>query len=443
MPCVALLCLHISPPTFCEAPVPVFGFDISQTETAMRIAELVAYHVQIPLKRRIRHASFSRRHSESFVVCCILEDGTQGWGEGLPRRYVTGETVEVGFDMLRDTPLTGQLGADFKTLDDAIAIVDPFDLWRPEVDPRECFGNAIRCAVELSILDAACRMLNVPFSEVTRKYAPAAGIREDQDEVRYSAVITSTSKYKQRLMAWLIRTYGFEQTKVKVGTADVDDAAALKRMRRVFGRPMNLRIDANEAWTCRNLEKHLEPLLPYDISCIEQPVPHVDVNRLAEVRSRVMTPIMLDESLCSLRDAQQAIECGTCDLFNIRLSKCGGFLRSLRIAAIANQAGLGYQLGCHVGETGILSAAGRHFATSVADIRYLEGSYDRFLLRKRITQEDMTFGRGGVAPALTEPGLGITVDVEALQRLTFAEEHYTVAMAGLSSPRSMSPVAGE
>ena len=140
-----------------------------------------------------------------------------------------------------------------------------------------------------------------------------------------------------------------------------------------------------------------------------------------------MTPIMLDESLCSLEDARQAIECGTCDLFNIRLSKCGGFLNSLKIAATAHQAGLGYQLGCQVGETGILSAAGRHFASSVARIKYLEGSYDRFLVKERLTTQDITFGRGGLAPALAGPGLGVDVDEERLKLVTFASEGFNVA----------------
>jgi muconate cycloisomerase len=393
----------------------------------MRIAELVAYHVQIPLKRRIRHASYTRHTSDSIIIRCVLIDGTEGWGEGLPRHYVTGETVETGFDLLRGTPISEQLGAEFQTLDDALALLDPFELTRPEVDPRECYGNAIRCAVELSVLDAACRALGVPVSTITSRYAPAVGVRAESTEVRYGAVITSTSRLKQRVMASLIRMYGFRQTKVKVRAADVDDASSLKRIRRVCGRRMDIRVDANEAWTCQNLEKNLEPLLPFEISCIEQPVPHADVNGLAEVRSRIETPIMLDESLCSLLDARQAIERGTCDLFNIRLSKCGGFLRSLRLAATANQAGLGFQFGCHVGETGILSAAGRHFATSVSGIRYLEGSYDRYLVKERLTHEDLTFGRGGMAPAIVGPGLGISIDEEALRRVTLSEEHYSVS----------------
>jgi muconate cycloisomerase len=138
-------------------------------------------------------------------------------------------------------------------------------------------------------------------------------------------------------------------------------------------------------------------------------------------------PVMLDESLCTQSDAQRAIDHGTCDLFNIRLSKCGGFLPSLRIAALAARAGLGYQLGCQVGETGILSAAGRQFATSVAGIRHLEGSFDRLLVAERLTTEDLTFGWGGWAPALREPGLGVTIDRAAVDRVTIARENRRVA----------------
>ncbi len=119
---------------------------------------------------------------------------------------------------------------------------------------------------------------------------------------------------------------------------------------------------------------------------------------------------MLDESLCCLEDAERAISGGTCDLFNLRLSKCGGIVACIRLADLARRHGLGYQLGCQVGETGILSAAGRHFACNVGGIRYLEGSYDRFLVRETLIRENLTFGRRGRAARLTGAGLGITVN---------------------------------
>ena len=108
----------------------------------------------------------------------------------------------------------------------------------------------------------------------------------------------------------------------------------------------------------------------------------------------------------------------TADLFNVRLSKCGGLLRSLQIVELARAAGLGVQLGCHPGETGLLSAAGRHLAANVRGFRYVEGSYDRHVLAANLIREDITFRYGGRAQPLDGPGLGVTVDPAALERMT-------------------------
>src|SRR5262249_40882005 len=119
--------------------------------------------------------------------------------------------------------------------------------------------------------------------------------------------------------------------------------------------------------------------------------------------------------------AEDAVRQATCDLFNLRLSKCGGFIPTLRLAQFARQYGIGYQLGCQVGESALLSAAGRHLAANVAGIKYLEGSYDRHLMRETLSTKDLTFGRGGWAPSLPGPGLGIPVDADAIKRVTVRE----------------------
>ena len=131
---------------------------------------------------------------------------------------------------------------------------------------------------------------------------------------------------------------------------------------------------------------------------------------------------MLDESLCGIPDAARAVCDGTADILNVRLSKCGGFAPSMAIMALAGRAGLDIQLGCHPGETGLLSAAGRHVAANVAGLLYVEGSYDRHVLSANVIAEDITFGYGGRAGPLDGPGLGVTVDPAALERMTVARE---------------------
>jgi L-Ala-D/L-Glu epimerase len=394
----------------------------------MRIKDLAAFHVHIPLRGRIRHASHTRSDTDSVVVCCRLDNGVEGWGEGLPREYVTGETIATAIAQFKSTDWRQQVGGSFADLSGAIDLCERIELnGGGQNGKRDCFGNSLRCAVEIAILDAAGQACECPLSDVTSLFPEATPIRSQSASVRYSAAITSLGAVREVVRGLLVRLYGFQQAKMKVGVAGVDDAAALRRVRSALGRRIDMRIDANEAWSCRDLEARLAPLIPVGISSVEQPVPHAEVDGLAPFRGRLGVPIMLDESLCSITDARQAVERGSCDLFNIRLSKCGGLLSSLKIAALAHRAGLGYQLGCQVGETGILSAAGRHFATSVAGIRYLEGSFDRFLVLERLTVEDLTFGRGGWAPALSGPGLGVHVDRAALERVTVARDVRAVA----------------
>lgn len=385
----------------------------------MKIVSLTAYQVRIPLRRRIRHAAHTRTETDNLLVRCVLEDGSEGFGEGVPRDYVTGETIASAFELLRRSDLAGQR-EDCRDFEQAVAWAERLQLATVPGDVRGCEGNAARCAVELAILDAYGRHFGRSLSDVTRLLAPE--IHQPQSRVRYSGAITTARTTKTLTAAIVFRIYRFRQVKIKVGMQGYDDRRRLAMMRRWGGRKIDMRLDANEAWTPANVVERIRDLEPFGISAVEQPLPHADAVVLRDVRRQVRTPIMLDESLCSRYDAERAVEGQICDLFNIRLSKCGGFIPSLRLAQYAKQHGLGCQLGCQVGETAVLSAAGRHFATSVAGLRYLEGSYDRHLVREALATQDLTFGWGGWAKALPGPGLGIVIDAEALRRVTVREE---------------------
>jgi len=389
----------------------------------MRLVRLDAIHVRIPLKRDVKHASHARRENDTLLVTATLDDGTVGWGEALPRPYVTGETIESCFDVLQATDFL-QLSGPIENLASAVTRCRELRLPPPPADRRECYGNAVRCAVELAVLDAISKAEGIPLSRVVDHVPEAAPLRRSVPFVRYSVAIMSVKPWKEAASALAYRLYGFEQCKVKVGVTGQDEPASLRRIRRCAGSAMDLRVDANEAWLPGEVEARVAALKPFRITSVEQPVPHAAVSTLADIRQRLDVPIMLDESLCSFEDAERAIDQGLCDLFNLRLSKCGGFINSLLLAARAHEAGLGFQLGCMVGETGILSAAGRHFACSVDGIRYLEGSFDHHLIAERLTKEDMTFGKGGLAPALARPGLGVTIDDDAIERVTVERETF-------------------
>jgi muconate cycloisomerase len=380
------------------------------------VAELTAYHVRIPLRKPIRHASHTRSSTDNVLVRCVLDDNTVGFGEGVPREYVTGESIDFSVELLSKSDVKSQLEPchDFNQ---ALALAERLQTAPVEGDDRRCQGNAARCAIELALLDAYGKRFGEPLSTATKLLAP--DLYEPRTKVRYSGAITSASTgFKVRLAALRLLIWWFPNVKVKVGIAGQDDVYRLRNIRRRIGWRMDMRLDANEAWSGAEAADRIRELEPYKLSAVEQPVPHAEVAGLADVRKQVKTPIMLDESLCSRVDAERAVEGKTCDLFNLRLSKCGGFIPALRLAQFARQHGIGCQLGCQIGETALLSAAGRRFASSVSGLRWLEGSYDSHLVREALGERNITFGWGGWAPVLPGPGLGINVDPAALERVT-------------------------
>ena len=142
----------------------------------MRIRKLTAYVVRLPLKRPFKHASATRNDSDNVLMRCELADGTTGWGEGVPRSYVTGETPDGCLAQLAATPIAEQLSRDCNSWPDVIDLCEQFQPAVDRDDPRGCYGNALRCAVELSILDAFGRLFGEPVSTAAKHFAPAQPI---------------------------------------------------------------------------------------------------------------------------------------------------------------------------------------------------------------------------------------------------------------------------
>jgi len=134
---------------------------------------------------------------------------------------------------------------------------------------------------------------------------------------------------------------------------------------------------------------------------------------MRRVREATGLPVMADESLCSLADARRLLAADAVDIFNVRLGKCGGFLGSLRLVALAAEHGLSCHLGTLVGETGILSRAAEIFGSHIEGFACLEGKgQNRFLLEQDVLD---------APPASAESlGLGILVSQEQLERLSVA-----------------------
>lgn len=369
-------------------------------KVALEVVGAELWRLQVPLGRRVGHFRAERNTSENLVVRIVGADGAEGFGEGVPREYVTGENIDGAGEAARSVlPLLA--GKRWQTTAELLR-----DLVETGRTPLLSAHPSVQCAIELALLDCAGKTWGMSVTEMLG--GPC------RTEVEYSAVIPFLEPELLEAVLGLVRAQKIGHVKVKVGGPRDEDTVASAR--RVLGEEVSLRLDANEAWDPASAIERLGELAAYGIVAVEQPVPKADWGGLKEVKDAVPMRVIADESLVTLADAWGLADRRACGGFNLRISKCGGLLAVLRIYRFARNAGIPCQLGCHVGETGILSAAGRHFAAVVPELLFAEGSFNRHLLAEDIVEEDLTFGFRGRAPVLDASGLGVTIKRRALEQ---------------------------
>jgi L-Ala-D/L-Glu epimerase len=370
----------------------------------MRLVSATLYALQIPFTESFAHSTKERTSCDSVVVRVCDEAGIEGFGEGVPRPYVTGETPESVMTHLADDLWPAVAGREAPSIAEAgLTSVDAFIPEKPVVGVLS--DHASRAALELAILDCVLRSHQMSVAQV---------MPPRRQKIVYSGIITAGSLETAVRHARQMKLVGLEHIKVKVGMDD--DFDRLHAIRGVFGPRASLRVDANGAWTVEQAAEALNRMAVLNIDSVEQPLPRGPVAELRRLRQLIRVPVMVDESLVTLADTDELIEARAVDYFNIRVSKCGGLARSLEIARRGLRAGIRLQVGAQVGETAILSAAGRHLAAALPDVAFVEGSYGSMLLTEDISLDGIRFGHRGVAPILTGPGLGVRVLEDQLRK---------------------------
>jgi muconate cycloisomerase len=376
------------------------------------------YRVRMKLTKAFGHARASRDESDDLILV-VEQDGIVGVGECVPRDYVTGESVDIAIASLRRLDLDEIARASAGSFAVAVGALEALAL-PARLATANRPGLAAACAVELALLDIVGKHAGLPL----HASAEVLGVpsRDSARPIRLTRAIDFNLKPAELLAA----PFQPDHIKLKGGTEASYDLDRVRTVRELFGDRVTLSIDANMAWSLDDAIARVELLRPYAIAWYEEPLAQYALADYHTLRARTGARVMLDESLCSFHDAQRAIEAGACDLFNIRISKNGGLLGSLRLAELADRHGLGIQLGVHPGQTGVLGAAGAHFLRTVDGIATCEGGGTWIgtggLPERTIVEElalDATTGR---VHGLGATGLGVTPNLDVIER--YATETY-------------------
>ena len=361
----------------------------------MRIERLDVFSFPVPFKAVFRHASASRSRAENLIVSA-RSAGVTGYGEGCPRDYVTGETVEDGAEFIRRH---AQGIADEVT--DNASLRAWADAHRSEIDEHP----AAFCAIELAVLDLLGRTEGAPVEDIV-------GVPRLDGGFTYSAVLGDSPYLVYRLQLFRYRRKGFTDFKVKVS----GDLGRDQRKLRALGKRLRVRLDANNLWDdADECIAHLNAL-GGGVFAVEEPLTAGDLAGFERVSEECGVRIILDESLLrasqldDLSDPERWI-------VNVRVSKMGGIGRSLEVVERAVRLGMGVVVGAQVGETSILTRAGLTVMQAARPVLAAsEGAFGTHLLREDLTGESLMFGDGGVLTIRNPdaPGLGLAVREEML-----------------------------
>nr|WP_276305774.1 o-succinylbenzoate synthase [Halomarina sp. PSR21] len=295
----------------------------------------------LPLARPLTTADGTIDRREGFVVA-VERRGERGVGEAtpLPGWTESRRACEAALERARDL-------ADGEGLDAALAALSP----------RET--PAARHGLALALADARSRRAGVPLH---RYLGGTRGVTA----VPVNATVGDGSTDETVAAALSAVEDGYRALKVKVGARAVEeDVARLRAVREAVGGGVELRADANAAWTREEAREAVAGLADLGVAYVEQPLAADDLDGHAALRGGPVR-VALDESLVE-RGAATVLDSDAADVIVLKPMALGGVDRARRIARRARLSGLEAVVTTTVDAVYARTAA-VHLAASLGDV---------------------------------------------------------------------------
>lgn len=376
----------------------------------MKITSIETIPVRVPIKPElaIKSGRGGTHDTSPFLLVKVHTDaGLVGLGEASCTPRWSGEDQVSAAHFINTYFAPALVGQDPTQIDELTQTVFPL-----------VAGNYFtKAAVEMALWDLAGKSAGKPVYELL------GGKVRDAVTTKWS--VSGTTPDQAATIARRALDEGFRAMKVKVGVgpnrdrqgaeADFERVAAV---RTVVGPDFKLGVDANGGWgNATTAIAAIERLKPLGIAFAEQPVWAGDPEEMAAVRRSTGVPIIADESLYTLADAQQLARAGACDVFSIYIGKAGGIRPAKAIADFAHSRGISCTIGSNL-ELGVGAAAMLHLGLAHRGItpdQYPCDIIGPFYYEADILKESLNLS-GGRAVANGRPGLGVELNDAIVQK---------------------------
>ena len=359
-----------------------------------KITKVNVYYYDLSLLEPFKISIAEMKEALNVLVCLHTDQGITGWGEAAPFPALTGDTQATSIAAAKDLAelVTGQDALNY------VKIINAINSFIPH-------NPSIKAAFDMALFDILGKVADLPLYKLL-------GGAKNSFETDLTISLHTPEETAIRGLDAVKK--GFRTIKAKVGASMESDIARIKALREAIGPEINIRIDANQAWSVPDAIRILDRLTEYNIQLVEQPVPAWDLDGLKQVRQSVKIPVMADEALFSPADALKIIKAEAADYLNIKLMKAGGILSSLKIAFLGEAAGLSCMVGC-MNESNLSISAGAHLHASQSNIIFADLDTSFFL------KTDPVIGgikiNNGMVTLPEQPGIGAEVDPTWFKKL--------------------------
>lgn len=386
------------------------------TENRLQIDRIDLYKLLIPLKEPFIISLGAEYNAESVIVVIKTREGITGFGECSPYAAINGEVVDTCM-------VTGQM------LGKILKPENPLDIKKClQLMDSVIYGNtSIKSAFDMALLDIGSQHAGLPLYKYLRRLRRAMLKKEDAKKwgvpddnatnkelyTDYTISLGETDKMADD--AKRFAAMGFPVIKIKVGGEPQKDIERVKAVRKAVGSNIALRIDANQGWKVKGAVEVLNGVKDCDIQFCEEPIARWNFMKLRKVRKNSPIPIMADETCGDVHDAERLIALGACDMFNIKLGKCGGLYNALKIINAAAANAMPLQIGGFT-ESRLGITAEVHLAHTGDNILYYD--FDTPLM---FTEDPVSggaeYGQNGLVTVTETPGLSASIDAARLEKM--------------------------
>lgn len=367
-----------------------------------RIVKVEVVGVEVPLVGAgFKNAYITKTKQRSAVVRITDQDGKVGLGNIDPSPGYSVETIEQSLNALADTLGPAALGQETGNIHCLTAHLD---------QKLDHFLDA-KAAIEMAATDLIGRRHGLCVSDML-----GGSVMKEASFNGWIGIVSP-----EEAAAEVTRWYeaGWRSTKIKIGGDIYADRDRVAAVRRATDPNFKIRVDANAGYTVDQAIALGKMLEPYNLELMEQPVAADDFEGLRQVRNAVDIPIMADESITDFASLIKIIQMGSADIVKLKVMKQGGFLKTSRMLATAEAAGLGvvighgFGLGINTMAEILLASTSRAVLSGLECVGPIKTSDD--IVTHKL---DLTSGRLTIPHAT---GLGVTLDDEKLKRYQFFE----------------------